>query len=286
MLEKDKTTELPEARTQTEATETAQTPEAQKMTKAPEQQAAEQANEKATAEDLAEQEKNINEALVTQQTKTEAQEVLNNDQKAQEVQRRLEELSKTVKPDPEGNIIITAEQLRELDTIDSLLKITQEPQSTIHISERTLLVNDKTMRKEIIKSLKKEIKAEKRAKSDFKKIANLEAQLAQIKNTNNYHYQKASLLEQINQALETGIYINTPIAFLKENPLIIDLYKNKNKIKAGAKTTLSYQGKPLEIYNQTLLQKDFNQVNGYIQSCGGYANIAEKLVHENTKMSH
>ncbi len=211
------------------------------------------------------------------------------DQKAQEVTKCLEELSKTVKPDEQGRILLTTEQLNEFDRIDSLLAQPQQSITMAPISERTLLVQDKKARKEVIKSLNKEIRAEKKAKADLKKIADLEEKLAQAKNSNNYQYQKASVLEQINQALETGVYINTPIAFLEQNPLIIDLYKNKNKIKSEVKTMLSYQGKPVEIYNQALLQKDFHKnfdpVNTYVQTCGGYANIAEKALHENTKMS-
>ena len=63
-------------------------------------------------------------------------------------------------------------------------------------------MHDKATRKKVIKSLKKEIKAEKKAKSDIRKIAKLEEQLASVKNDNNYYYSKASLLEQINAALD------------------------------------------------------------------------------------
>ena len=63
-------------------------------------------------------------------------------------------------------------------------------------------MHDKVTRKKVIKSLKKEIKAEKKAKSDIRKIAKLEEQLASVKNDNNYYYSKASLLEQINAALD------------------------------------------------------------------------------------
>ena len=147
-------------------------------------------------------------------------------------------------------------------------------------------MHDKATRKKVIKSLKKEIKAEKKAKSDIRKIAKLEEQLASVKNDNNYYYSKASLLEQINAALDLGIYINTPIAFLKQTPLIVDIYKNRKKIKGNAKTEISSQGKMVDVYNQAVITGQVHEVGNYVQSCGGYANVAEQWLHENTKMSH
>ncbi len=216
------------------------------------------------------------------------------DQKAQEVTKRLEKLSKTIKPDEKGNIFLTAEQLRELDRIDSLVAPPQALSLQIPKKYQDYLTREDLLDPASIKAARKRIekrlKAEKKSGKELDKLLTSYEKLLNEQNSNNYKLRKASVLWQIAQALEQGIYINTPIAFLEQNPLIIDLYKNKNKIKSGAKTTLSYQGKPIEIYNQALLQKDFNKnfvpVNTYFQTCGGYANIAEKWLDKNTKMSH
>jgi hypothetical protein len=71
-----------------------------------------------------------------------------------------------------------------------------------------------------VSRLKEEIKREKKAKKKLKKLHELEKQLAGLKNHNNYNYSAANTLEGINQALESGQYIDTPIAFLNERPFI------------------------------------------------------------------
>ena len=213
-------------------------------------------------------------------------ESLSEDARAKKALDILQQLSREVKQDEGWNVVLNPEQIHAFETIDDLLVAPEAPVGTAWISERTLLVHDKATRKKVIKSLKKEIKAEKKAKSDIRKIAKLEEQLASVKNDNNYYYSKASLLEQINAALDQGIYINTPIAFLKQTPLIVDIYKNRKKIKGNAKTEISSQGKMVDVYNQAVITGQVHEVGNYVQSCGGYANVAEQWLHENTKMSH
>lgn len=223
---------------------------------------------------------------VVAETKKETNEVLTEDQKAQEIVSTFQKLHTEIQPDKNGNVILTPEQIQAFERIDELRKSQVTAQQQVSISERTLLVNDESLRKAKIKELKKEIRAEKRAKNDLRKIAKLEADLVNIKNHNNYNYSKANTLEQINQALDTGVYINTPLAFFSENkPLIIDLYKNCKNLKGKNQISLPYQGREIVVYNGTQIQKQIGYTDEHIQSCGGYANVVEKWATEKTKMN-
>lgn len=193
-------TELPETNAQAEIAETAQTPEKQATIKAPEQEIAEQANKKATAEVLAKQEKDIKEAALVKQTQTETQEVLTDDQKAKEVSRRLEELSKTIQPTSEGNIILTTEQLRELDMIESLITQSQPLSSLPPIPRRyeTYLTREDLVDgisiKEARKRIEKRLKEEKKSEKELDKLLISYEKLLNQQNSNNYEIQKASVL--------------------------------------------------------------------------------------------
>lgn len=189
-------TEVLKPSTQTETPETAQSSETQETTKTPEQEAAEQAEKKATSEDLAEQEKKIKEAHLVQQTKTEVQEVVTEDQKAQEVSKSLEKLSKTIKPDEEGNIFLTAEQLHELDRIDSLLT---PPQTLVSLPPIPRTFEDYLTREDLLdpasikaarKRIENRLKAEKKSGKELDKFLISYEKLLNEQNHNNYLLQR------------------------------------------------------------------------------------------------
>lgn len=189
-------TEVPKTSTQTGTPETAQSSETQETTKTPEQEAAEQAETKATAEDLAEQEKKIKEAHLVQQTKTEVQEVVTEDQKAQEVSKSLEKLSKTIKPDEEGNIFLTAEQLHELDRIDNLLT---SPQTLVSLPPIPRTFEDYLTREDLLdpasikaarKRIENRLKAEKKSRKELDKFLVSYEKLLNEQNHNNYLLQR------------------------------------------------------------------------------------------------
>lgn len=193
MPENDKrlevTTELSGISTQIEETEAPQAPETQETTRTPDQQAAEQANEKAAAEALAEQEKTVKEAVVAQTTKVEANEVLTDQQKALEVTRHFKELSESIKPDESGMVILTQQQLQELDRIEQLLAFNPQV-STIPQEYTTLITREDFLDAESIRSARKrvreQLRKEKRAEKQLEKFLQDYEKLLNQRNHNNY----------------------------------------------------------------------------------------------------
>lgn len=150
-------------------------------------------------------------------------------------------------------------------------------------TERDLLIMSPEARKAKIKQLKDKIKAEKKAHKDFQKIADLEAKLAEKQNHNNYQYTKAKELQAINKLLSTGEYVDTPIGFLKEQKLIVDLYKNRKNLAQQGMIQLNIDGQTINVYNEARL-RDSKIAYGQLVNCNQPQNIAEKLLTENTEI--
>lgn len=219
-------------------------------------------------------------------------ETLSEPQKIKAVEDILKQLTQTVKANPDGSLMLTQSQLSQIDQLNALLDSqsasslgTLSNSVSPYTAERALLINDKKARRQAKRELKKQIRAEKRASKDLEKIAKLEGDLANLKNHNNYNLNKTRTLQSLNEALDSGVYINTPIAFMAENPLIVELCKCRRKLRNHPIFTLTQNGKPVEVINTPLIQSKVNSSNEYFQSCG-YANVAEKFIHQNTKMSH
>ncbi len=120
------------------------------------------------------------------------------DQKAQEVTKRLEKLSKTIKPDEKGNIFLTAEQLRELDRIDSLVAPPQALSLQIPKKYQDYLTREDLLDPASIKAARKRIekrlKAEKKSGKELDKLLTSYEKLLNEQNSNNYKLRKASVL--------------------------------------------------------------------------------------------
>lgn len=151
-------------------------------------------------------------------------------------------------------------------------------------TERDLLIMSPEARKAKIKQLKDKIKAEKKAHKDFQKIADLEAKLAEKQNHNNYQYTKAKELQAINKLLSTGEYVDTPIGFLEEQKLIVDLYKNRKNLAQQGMIQLNIDGQTINVYNEARIRDSktaYHQLVNYNQPL----NVLEKFITENSKMS-
>lgn len=157
------------------------------------------------------------------------------------------------------------------------------PDEYSNIITRADLVDKDTI-KATLKRIKKEHKEEKKATKWLEQLVEKTEDYLNTKNHNNYLLNRLGALGQINNALETGEYINTPLAFCPEMPLIMTLYKHRNHIKNYPITTLNYNGQKLDVYNQPINNAARNAIS-YVANCGKPQNVAEDFLVKNTKMS-
>ena len=130
------------------------------------------------------------------------------------------------------------------------------------------------------RELKKARRKEEKRRKKLEKALKEKEKLAQAKNTNNYLATKIAFLQKLDIELDSGMYVNTPFAFLKENPLILDLYKNKEKLQSAPFIQMMSNGKEYTVYNPRVKEATQNVTK---QICFP-ANIGEKFIVENTHM--
>ena len=219
-----------------------------------------------------------------QPTQTEAQPELSEAQKLAQVQQILGSFeAKFRNLQAESNsIAISAAELSSLDQLSGLLQ--QAPVLPWSAEERALLINSPESRKDYIDDLKAQIKAEKKAAKDLKKIAKLQEELARVSNHNNYNLLKANSLASINSLLQNWTYLDAKLQLPREQKFALELYKNREKLRFQPKVALTIDGSTVEVYNWSMINQSL-QVWANIDNCNQPVNIVEKLLVENTKMS-
>ena len=224
------------------------------------------------------------ETQVQQPTQTETQPELSEAQKLAQVQQILGSFeAKFRNLQAESNsIAISAAELSSLDQLSGLLQ--QAPVLPWSAEERALLINSPESRKDYIDDLKAQIKAEKKAAKDLKKIAKLQEELARVSNHNNYNLLKANSLASINSLLQNWTYLDAKLQLPREQKFALELYKNREKLRFQPKVALTIDGSTVEVYNWSMINQSL-QVWANIDNCNQPVNIVEKLLVENTKMS-
>ena len=224
------------------------------------------------------------ETQVQQPTQTETQPQLSEAQKLAQVQQILGSFeAKFRNLQAESNsIAISAAELSSLDQLSGLLQ--QAPVLPWSAEERALLINSPESRKDYIDDLKAQIKAEKKAAKDLKKIAKLQEELARVSNHNNYNLLKANSLASINSLLQNWTYLDAKLQLPREQKFALELYKNREKLRFQPKVALTIDGSTVEVYNWSMINQSL-QVWANIDNCNQPVNIVEKLLVENTKMS-
>ena len=219
-----------------------------------------------------------------QPTQTETQPELSEAQKLAQVQQILGSFeAKFRNLQAESNsIAISAAELSSLDQLSGLLQ--QAPVLPWSAEERALLINSPESRKDYIDDLKAQIKAEKKAAKDLKKIAKLQEELARVSNHNNYNLLKANSLASINSLLQNWTYLDAKLQLPREQKFALELYKNREKLRFQPKVALTIDGSTVEVYNWSMINQSL-QVWANIDNCNQPVNIVEKLLVENTKMS-
>ena len=219
-----------------------------------------------------------------QPTQTEAQSQLSDAQKLAQVQQILGSFeAKFRNLQAESNsIAISAAELSSLDQLSGLLQ--QTPVLPWSAEERALLINSPESRKDYIDDLKAQIKAEKKAAKDLKKIAKLQEELARVSNHNNYNLLKANSLASINSILQNWTYLDAKLQLPREQKFALELYKNREKLRFQPKVALTIDGSTVEVYNWSMIWQAVDFWTK-IDNCNQPVNIVEKLLVENTKMS-
>ena len=221
----------------------------------------------------------------SQQTpqKIETQPQLTDAQKLAQVQQILGNLeSKFVSLQAESNsITLTAAELASLDQASNLLQQGPIFQSTA--DQRALLINDEDARKDYIKELKEQIKAEKKASKDLKKIRDLQEKLAQVSNHNNYNLNVMNSLSGINSVLQNGTYLDSTFQIPREQKFALELIKKRDLLRSWAVVPLTIDGRTVEVYNGAFVGQSL-QTWLRIDNCNQPVNILEKFLTENTKM--
>ena len=222
----------------------------------------------------------------SQQTpqKIETQPQLTDAQKLAQVQQILGNLeSKFVSLQAESNsITLTAAELASLDQASNLLQQGPIFQSTA--DQRALLINDEDARKDYIKELKEQIKAEKKASKDLKKIRDLQEKLAQVSNHNNYNLNVMNSLSGINSVLQNGTYLDSTFQIPREQKFALELIKKRDLLRSWAVVPLTIDGRTVEVYNGAFVGQSL-QTWLRIDNCNQPVNILEKFLTENTKMN-
>ena len=219
-----------------------------------------------------------------QPTQTETQPELSEAQKLAQVQQILGSFeAKFRNLQAESNsIAISAAELSSLDQLSGLLQ--QAPVLPWSAEERALLINSPESRKDYIDDLKAQIKAEKKAAKDLKKIAKLQEELARVSNHNNYNLLKANSLASINSLLQNWTYLDAKLQLPREQKFALELYKNREKLRFQPKVALTIDGSTVEVYNWSMIWQAVDFWTK-IDNCNQPVNIVEKLLVENTKMS-
>ena len=217
-------------------------------------------------------------------SQVETQPQLTDAQKLAQVQQILGKLeSKFISLQAESNsITLTASDLASLDQASNLLQ--QGPVSQSTADQRDLLINDEDARKDYIKELKEQIKAEKKASKDLKKIRDLQEKLAQVSNHNNYNLNVMNSLSGINSVLQNGTYLDTKFQIPREQKFALELIKKRDLLRSWAVVPLTIDGRTVEVYNGAFVGQAL-QTWLRIDNCNQPVNIVEKLLVDHTKMS-
>ena len=218
-----------------------------------------------------------------QDPQIENQPQLTDAQKLAQVQQILGNLeSKFISLQAESNsITLTAAEFASLDQASNLLQQDSMSQSTA--DQRALLINDEDARKDYIKELKEQIKAEKKASKDLKKIRDLQEKLAQVSNHNNYNLNVMNSLSGINSVLQNGTYLDTKFQIPREQKFALELIKKRDLLRSWAVVPLTIDGRTVEVYNGAFVGQSL-QTWLRIDNCNQPVNILEKFLTENTKM--
>ena len=219
-----------------------------------------------------------------QDPQIENQPQLTDAQKLAQVQQILGNLeSKFISLQAESNsITLTAAEFESLDQASNLLQ--QGPISQSTADQRALLINDEDARKDYIKELKEQIKAEKKASKDLKKIRDLQEKLAQVSNHNNYNLNVMNSLSGINSVLQNGTYLDTKFQIPREQKFALELIKKRDLLRSWAVVPLTIDGRTVEVYNGAFVGQSL-QTWLRIDNCNQPVNILEKFLTENTKMN-
>ena len=214
----------------------------------------------------------------------EIQPQLTDAQKLAQVQQILGNLeSKFINLQAESNsITLTASELASLDQASNLLQ--QAPISQSTADQRALFINDEDALDDYIDDRKAKIKQERKKTKKLREAAELEEELAKVRNHNNYNLMKINSLAGINQLLQTGQYLDTKFQIPREQKFALELIKKRDLLRSWAVVPLTIDGRTVEVYNGAFVGQAL-QTWLRIDNCNQPVNIVEKLLVDHTKMS-
>ena len=218
------------------------------------------------------------------------------EQRYDELKDILTSLNRELVPDASWNIVLTGAQMQKLNRISLLRapffwawmpKALADALGRSDIITAEDLKNAKTLRAKR-REIEQKLKDEKKYNKELGKLLDTYIDYLNKKNSTNYTLNKAAALGKINEELERGTYINQPLAFMPEvSPLILNICQKWNRERLAS-------NKAIQVMNNWKTINVFPEAAGsawaaagYLATCwaGWYANIFEKFLTENTKMS-
>ena len=165
-------------------------------------------------------------------SQVETQPKLTDAQKLAQVQQILGKLeSKFISLQAESNsITLTASDLASLDQASNLLQ--QAPISQSTADQRALFINDEDALDDYIDDRKAKIKQERKKTKKLREAAELEEELAKVRNHNNYNLMKINSLAGINQLLQTGQYLDAKLQIPREQKFALELIKKRDLLRS------------------------------------------------------
>ena len=216
-------------------------------------------------------------------SQVETQPQLTDAQKLAQVQQILGNIeSKFINLQAESNsITLTAAELASLDQASSLL---QQTPTLSPAEQRALFINDEDALDDYIDDRKAKIKQERKKTKKLREAAELEEELAKVRNHNNYNLMKINSLAGINQLLQTGQYLDAKLQIPREQKFALELIKKRDLLRSWAVVPLTIDGRTVEVYNGAFVGQAL-QTWLRIDNCNQPVNIVEKLLVDHTKMS-
>ena len=191
-----------------------------------------------------------------------AVERMSEEQKAQEFVENMRKLNDQIRPDSNWRVMLTKEQMDMFARMDELRRTSSSSASPFEIQvwwSHDDAFDPKAERKRQrkqnreLKKKRKQLEKLKKQKEKWAKLAEevaaLETEVTNISNHINYNTEKIWVLDQINRALSTWSYINTPLAFLPERPLVVDIFNNYSQLRYAPMITVDNKWKKYEVYN-------------------------------------
>lgn len=221
-----------------------------------------------------------------QTTSPETKTQLSEAEQEQQISTIFESLSKL--PIQNEGVFISQSHIDQLFQLEQIAKIAEQQAQAQILQQRDYtygeMLQNPNLIEDQIKKNKEKIKENKDTRKLLKKLNKSEEKLAKSENRVNYQWQRLINTRNIRSILATWAYLDGRVSFPKEQRLVFELYKNREKLRSQPSVPISIDGQEVQIYNQDLL-KHSKTAAETLAHCNQPVNALEKLLTEHTNMS-